>query len=307
MNGMELCRSYYHEVIEPRIRSECPHALERIAVGLLGHGSQCLGYDDEISRDHDWGPRVCILLGDEDYKRLGSDLEKVVGSLPSEYMGFEASWEHLGPRGGALNIRDWFRSLLDGRDIPREPVDWLPIREYELLSTTNGEIWHDGTGEVTELRRHLSYYPDAAWRKRLAGKCVQISQSTGNVGRCAKRDDVVATSFSLHRFVRDAMQIWFLLNRRYAPFYKWLYRAFKGLPGTPDGMAADLETLAGPVPLGEKQATLARIEDETREAVNDRFPDTSRSGPFYEVAIQIDDSIEDAEVRGAGVWDQIEY
>ena len=307
MDGLKLCRRYYYEIIEPRIRYVSPHCLERIAVGLFGHGSQCLGFDDELSRDHDWGPRVCILLNEEDYGDLAPDLNGVIRSLPSTYEGFETSFDWLGPRGGVLDIRSWFTSLLDGRDVPTEPVDWLPIREYELLWTTNGEIWQDATGEVTALRSFLSYYPDSVWYKRIAAKCAQIGQSTGNVHRGSQREDVVAASLALHRSATDAMQIWFLLNRRYAPFYKWLYRAFRELDDLPDGIERDVATLAGPVSLDEKLETMARIEEETRRAVNDRFPNTSRSAPLYEVAYQINDSIEDSAVRSSSVWEQVEY
>ena len=231
-----MSKSYYYEILEPRIHSDCPQCLERIAVGLFGPGSQCLGFGDEISRDHDWGLRVCILLNDEDYRNLSADLERVLKESPQSYQGLKTSWEWMGPRGGVLNTKKWFDSLLDEKGIPKSPVDWLSIAEHCLLLATNGEIWHDALGEVTELRRYLSYYPEEVWKKRVAFKCAAIGQSGGNVERTVQRRDNVTASIALHHFIKEVMQIWFLLNRTYAPFYKRLFRAFTQLNEVPDGL-----------------------------------------------------------------------
>lgn len=307
MNGLELSKSYYYEMLEPRIRSRCPHLLERMAVGLFGHGSQCLGFDDAISQDHDWGPRVCLLLNDEDYPKLRPDLEAALAEAPSDYHGFKTSWEWLDSRGGVLKINDWFRQLLECKEIPEQPADWLPIREHQLLWATNGEIWHDGLGEVTELRRTLSHYPEAVWMARVAAKCAEISQSSGNVKRSFQREDTVAAWFALHYFAKHAMQIWFLLNRQYAPFYKWLHRAFLDLPELPDGLDEDILLLASSQSLAEKERATTRTLATTRKAISARFPSTSKLEQFWEVAYAIHESIPDSKVRDCGgVWDHVE-
>ena len=140
MNAIELSKEYYSEILEPSIREFCPDCLNRIAVGLFGDGSQCLGYDDEVSRDHDWGIRVCILLRRHDYELFANRLRIVISEAPQEYRGYETSWHWLVQRGGVLEILPWFRGLLGDRAIPVKPLDWLSIKEHELLSATNGEI-----------------------------------------------------------------------------------------------------------------------------------------------------------------------
>ena len=305
MNGLELSRGFYHEVLEPRIRSDCPQSMDRIAAGLFGHGSQCLGFDDDISRDHDWGPRACILLNDEDYLSLGPGLKNVLGNAPEEYRGFRVSHDWLGPRGGVLNTREWFTGLLGGRAIPARPADWLPIQEHELLWATNGEIWHDGPGEVAGLRKYLGYYPEEVWKKRLAEKCAAIDQSGANVERSLARKDTVAAWLSLGRLASQVMQVWFLLNREYAPFYKWLSRAFSQLPDLPGGLSEDILLLADRGSACDGQETVRRILQVTRHAIDERFPSVMECGRFHQVANRIYEGIEDPEIRSSSIWDGV--
>ena len=87
MKGIELSRAFYLELGKPMIESEFAEYADRIAVGLVGHGSECFGFDDEISRDHDFEPSFCIWLTDEDEREFGFKLfrayKKQFGVMPS--------------------------------------------------------------------------------------------------------------------------------------------------------------------------------------------------------------------------------
>ena len=66
MNGLELSRAYYETFGRPMLEERFPELLPKIAVGLCGSGSECWGYDDAVSRDHDFEPGFCIFLSEED-------------------------------------------------------------------------------------------------------------------------------------------------------------------------------------------------------------------------------------------------
>ena len=71
MNGMELAERYYETYGRPMLHEKYPEYETRIAVGLVGEGSECFGFDDRISRDHDFGPAFCLWLEKKDYQEIG--------------------------------------------------------------------------------------------------------------------------------------------------------------------------------------------------------------------------------------------
>lgn len=62
----------------------------RIAVGFAGEGSDCFGFDDEISMDHDYGLGFCIWLTDEDFESIGSSLQEEYQNLIETYSNNES-------------------------------------------------------------------------------------------------------------------------------------------------------------------------------------------------------------------------
>ena len=91
MKGLELSELYYREYGEPMIREIFPGIEGRIAVGLCGEGSECLGFDDEVSSDHDFEPSFCMWLTDEDHEKFGFALSRAYSALPKSFMGYERS------------------------------------------------------------------------------------------------------------------------------------------------------------------------------------------------------------------------
>ena len=82
MQGLEEARAPYEEFGRPMLREQFPQLEGRIAVGLVGHGSECYGFDDAISRDHDFARGFCLWLTDEDDLRYGVALNRAYRSLP---------------------------------------------------------------------------------------------------------------------------------------------------------------------------------------------------------------------------------
>ena len=89
MKGLEIARAYYETHGAPMLKARFPQLLPRIAAGLFGSGSECFGYDDDISRDHDFEPGFMLLLPGEDAvsRRDAFLLERACAALPREFMG----------------------------------------------------------------------------------------------------------------------------------------------------------------------------------------------------------------------------
>lgn len=227
--GLQISKEFYREFGEKMIKEKFSAYESKIAVGLVGQGSECFGFDDELSKDHDFGAGFCLWVTDEVYSEIGEQLQVEYDKLPKEYKGIKRiSTHNTNKRVGIFKIKEFYKSLIMFEDVPITNDEWLYLEDYQLAQATNGEIFRDDLGEFTRIREGLlKYYPVEVLAKKIVNKAHLVSQ-TGqyNFERVLKRGDLVTSSIILSDFIMNVMQLGFLLNRKYAPFYKWTYKSF---------------------------------------------------------------------------------
>ena len=261
-NGMQLAKEYWQtygkQLLElPKFRDY----KSRIAAGLVGHGSECYGFDDEISRDHDFGPGFCLWLTDEAYAKIGEDLQAAYNDLPQEFAGFGSREEtprakscERSKRVGVFSTSEFFENITGFSAAPsqNEPYLWLSLNESTLAAATNGQIFADPLGEFSKTRQSFKLMPDdvrISLISRRLGMMAQAGQY--NVPRMLARKDGAAAWLSINEFVRATASIVFLLNNPisagYLPYYKWQFAALRKLSvrmaSRLSGVANQLESL----------------------------------------------------------------
>ena len=236
-NGMELCQAFYEEFGKPMIQKKFPEYEQMIAVGLVGEGSECFGFDDQVSRDHDFGPGFCMWLTDTVYDEIGEELQRAYEELPSTYMGITRfTTLKAQKRVGVFKIGDFYESLIGLKDVPTTQNQWLFLEDYRLAAATNGKIFRDDLGEFTRIRQGiLSYYPEEVRIKKIAREAALMAQSGQyNYSRMSGRGEKVTASIALSEFMKHTMAMVYLLNRTFAPFYKWMHRGMERLAVLPE-------------------------------------------------------------------------
>ena len=231
MKGLELSRALFDECLRPRLEAEAPQLLPQLAAGLVGEGSECFGFDDEQSRDHDWGAGLCLWLTDDAPAEAAAALDALLGTLPERFRGVPLRVRAQG-RTGIFRVGSFYRALTGRPDAPDTAEDWLAVPEPSLAAATNVEVFYDGAGAFSAVRgRLLGYYPEDVRLVRLA-QCAAVAGQTGqyNYARCLIRGERAAAQVIRGRFLENAAALVFLLNRRYRPFYKWTWRALRALP-----------------------------------------------------------------------------
>lgn len=234
MQGLTLSRKYFEACGLPLIESRFSHVRDRIAAGLVGDGSECYGFDDELSRDHDWGPGFCVWLTAEDFQSFGPDLQEAIDGMPPVFEGFGPRRQGRWGQGriGVFEVGDFYQRFIGRQDPPDDPEEWLLIPEVALAACTNGAVFIDPAGEFTRRRRALlDFYPEDVRLKKIASRCMTIGQSGQyNYLRCIKRGDAFGARYAVIKFCADYFSAIFLLNKQYMPFYKWVARAAENLP-----------------------------------------------------------------------------
>lgn len=248
---IDRCREFYERYGMPAIHNKFPEYESRIAVGIVGEGSDCFGYDDEISRDHDYAVGFCMWLAEADYKRIGTSLqreyEKIYDEHAKEYnecigrADLTVQDTRISRRRGVFEIRCFYENILrihvpEDQELLSENRQWLAVEEENLAAAVNGEIFRDDAGIFSTVRRRImDYYPEAVWRRRLAEQIHIFSQNGQyNYARMMAREDYVTANLCIAHAMESAMAIVYLLNRTYAPYYKWKRMGLRDLTVLPE-------------------------------------------------------------------------
>lgn len=259
MKGLELSRAYFEEYGRELLARFDPTG-EKISAGLLGYGSECLGYDDELSADHDFEPRFYLWIDERTEREIGFKLMRAYNALPHEFMGYGRTAHSLygAGRGGVVTVRDFFETFTGLGRLPESDGEWLRIPDYSLNAAVNGQIFVDNCKEFRLFRDTLKEgMPIDVRRQKLAARLAVMAQSGQyNYPRILQRGDFGAAALAAAEFAAKGLEVLFILNKAYAPYYKWLFRAARELPVL-GSLTEDFEYIVN-APQSEEKST--RIE-----------------------------------------------
>lgn len=280
------------------------------AAARLGSGSDVLGLDDDMSRDHDWGLRLDLLVPASQVHAVDAHLAE---SLPETFAGhparFAASWDPVvRHRVQVATARDLVASRLGVDPAGGMTVDeWLSLTGQAVLEVTAGEVFADHAGELAGVRRLLEWYPDDVWRHVVATDWARLAQELPFVGRTGARGDELGSRVVAARLAGIAMHLGHLLERRWPPYAKWLGTSFARLPRAA-AAASPLEAAVAAGAWPEREAglvealrRLSRVQGEVGlPAVDDPvepFWDRPYQGVCNAAVTVVADSIRDPAVR----------
>ena len=309
MNGLELSKAYFDAYGMPMLEKDFPEVLPYLAAGLCGSGSECFGFDDDVSRDHDFEPGFCIFLPDESVvdRRTAFQLERAYAKLPKEFMGCRRQLLQPagGSRRGVIRTSDFFKDKTGRPDGGLGISDWMSVPEYSLAEAVNGELYFDRLGEMSALRGKLSYYPEDVRLKKLAGHLLLMAQSGQyNYTRCISHGEAAAAQLAVFEFVKSAIAVIFLLNRRYQPYYKWSFRALRSLPLLSieaELMEYLLTTGNEPETAEEKYDVIEGIAADIIDELTEQQLSSANCGDLEKHAYSVNDHIKDATLRNLHV------
>jgi hypothetical protein len=261
----------------PFLEQEFPELLKRIAAGRFG-GSDVIGADDQISRDHNWGPQFTLLLSANDFHEAGDTLSITLNqAAPKEWRGF-----HLNGAGDknvlVECVPDSIQQSIGFSKLPTVDSDWglivkdraaggfVEARESALYFLKHGAVWLDNNKEFSRWRSALDYYPENVWYGRLAEECFRVWQhgEYNFVQRIAKRGDPLAIALFLGQFTEGVMRLLLLLNKDYTPYRKWLAYVFRRLSDA-ESYASQLEALHATADVSQKAHLVQTISHDIHQ------------------------------------------
>jgi hypothetical protein len=242
--GLKLCEYFYFEAVRPildRHFSSVPHSAARI-----DYGSDVLGFDTSLSRDHGWGPKVMLFLSHDDYEYYKDPVSEVMANeLPTEIRGYPINFDVPFSGEGSMQavergpVKHWvsvltipsFFNQYIGVDptVSIREVDWLIMPQQHLRTIASGAIFFDGLEQLEQTCERLRWYPPDIWYYILANQWRRIDQEEPFMARCGDVGDDLGSQIVATRQIVEIMHLCFLMEKQYVPYYKWFGTAFSRL------------------------------------------------------------------------------
>jgi len=242
VKGMDLCRGFYRDCVRG-ILDDCFPGLAYSA-GLIGYGSDVLGYDDPVSTDHMWGPRLWLFLRECDMGLAGEIMSVLSHRLPCTYRGYSINFSapdindngvrhpepvESGPVHPLLWIRTFGDFLTEQLGTPNPDslscADWLALSEHRLLSLVSGQFFHDGL-DCAAVVEKLRFYPRPVRLYLIASAWDSIASEQAFLRRAGDVGDDIGSRLICARICERLMRLCFLYKGVYAPYSKWFGTAF---------------------------------------------------------------------------------
>lgn len=231
MKGLDLCEAFYREAVRATLDARFP-GLDHSAA-RLGGGSDVLGFDDETSRDHDWGPKLDLFVDDAVSDRDRAAIAAALAEdLPREFRGFATRYRlhddgtaDFSPDGDGSShgvyvttAFRWFTDYIGFLPTGTPSIaEWLSVPPQKLRTIAAGRVFHDGLGVLEPIREAMAWYPSDLWLYLMANQWRRIDQEEPFVGRCGDVGDDLGSRIVSTRLVTDVMRLCFLLKRVHAP------------------------------------------------------------------------------------------
>ena len=304
MSLLEKCKEFYFEYGENLLIEGFSELYPRIAVGLVGHGSECFSFDDELSADHDYSLGFDIFLTDEDEEKYGFKLERAYATLIKE-KGASVKRSRYGEgERGVKRISDFYSFYTGVDGAPTTYGEWLSIPDGYLAESINGEVFCDNLGKFTEIREKIKRgYPEDIRLKKLASALFYAGQSGQyNLKRCLARGETAAANLARSVFTENVAKAVCFINRSFPPYYKWLFKGFSRLKFGGE-KTAGLLTKISVLPITDEKIFLL-VEDTAKELISLLKDDglSERSSDFLvDFSSDVNDFIKNATLRNMPV------
>ena len=220
IKGRILSGQFYLESVRPLLRGLLHDAC------LVGEGSDVLGYDQPISMDHNWGPRLTIFLADESEASVIH--RNIIAHLPESFRGFPTRRDESADNIVVTTVSKWLQDNLSIADIDELKIsDWLSFPQQHLLQFTGGALFSNSLGQYEHAKKILSWYPDDVWRWMMASQWYFIWSTERLIFRTQEAGDSFGSQLIVQKLIRLIVEMCFLQHRQYKPYDKWIGSAFK--------------------------------------------------------------------------------
>lgn len=230
--GLELSEKYFEAFGRAVIERNFQNLKKHIACAMVGEGSECLGFDDDISADHDFGPGFCIFVDDSVDEKDFERLRKAYDNLPKTYRGYTRLETAQGKnRVGVIRFTDYIKKVTGFDHMPKGIEEWQYTVDENLAIGVNGKVFLDEGNILSDFRKRILHEQPYYVYFRKLGMQLELMAKHGQYSfpRAVQRGDMGAAFIAKAEFLRSAMRAAHILNHKYAPYSKWLRKSMEGI------------------------------------------------------------------------------